>query len=367
MSTSKSEYLTEILDATELAGYRAALSRAGDLLRTGELVVIPTETVYGLAASAIDSAAVRRIFAVKDRPQDNPLIVHLESVEAALDLCPRDLPKARELLERFAPGPITVVVPSDGRFAPEINHGLDTVALRVPALPVARDVIAATGVPLAAPSANRSGRPSPTSAAMARAEMDGRVAAILDGGPCPVGIESTVVDATDPERLRILRPGHITAEEISRAVGLPVADGTDATGATGATGADAADEAARRSPGTRYRHYTPGIPVVLVAGELIDQALEDPRITGDRASAWMLRLGGAGGERHRGSGSSSVRIVEIADAGEYARRLFNLFWSAEQAGASMILAQEPDRSVSPGLADRLERAASLRYPELPRG
>jgi len=348
LSTSTSEYHSEILDG------RDGVERAGALLRSGKLVVIPTETVYGLAASAVDSVAVRAIFAAKERPQDNPLIVHLRNVTAALELCPPESAAARRLLEAFAPGPITVVVPSDGRFAPEINHGLDTVAIRVPALVQARDVIAAAGVPLAAPSANRSGRPSPTSLEMAIAEMDGRVAAILDGGPCTVGIESTVVDATAPDRLRILRPGYITAEEIRRETGLPVETIAAAVGD---------DDVVRRSPGTRYRHYTPHIPVVLVAPERVPRVMNDPRLTGfgSGGPVWVLRCGGAAAD----DPVSPHHVVTLASPEEYARRVFHLFWSAERQGAAMIIAEEPDRATAPGLADRLQRAATCRYPELP--
>lgn len=359
MFTSKSDRPTELLDGQgELgsAAHLAAVARAGELLRAGELVVIPTETVYGLAASAFDAPAVRAIFSAKERPQDNPLIVHFKSLPAALDLCPRDVPEARMLLEAFAPGPITLVVPSDGRFAAEINHGLDTVAIRVPALETAREVIASAGVPLAAPSANRSGRPSPTSAEMAWAEMAGRVAAVLDGGVCRVGIESTVVDATETGGFRILRPGRITAAQIEQVVGYPLRDPPE----------DEESEQSRRSPGTRYRHYTPRVPVVLVAPAEIDRAMEDlreQRLSGHGTAIWVLRLGAPADRRIRAVGD--VEIVEFTDFEEYARRLFSLFWSAEQAGAALILAEIPDHDTAPGLLDRLERAATGRYPDLP--
>lgn len=363
-STSRSDFPTELLDGHGAAGSarrRRAVARAGELLRAGELVVIPTETVYGLAASACDSAAVRAIFVAKERPQDNPLIVHLESAAAALELCPPEPAAARVLLEAFAPGPITVVVPADGRFAPEINSGLETVAIRVPALPIAREVIADAGVPLAAPSANRSGRPSPTSAAMALAEMTGRVAAVLDGGPCAVGIESTVVDASVPGELRILRPGRITAAQIERVVGYAV---------DGEGGAAAGSDAARRSPGTRYRHYTPRVPVVSVAPGELDSAIAEARErrpTGEHAPIWVVRVAGRGSaappsDWRTGSG---LYIVELVDYEEYARLLFALFWGAEEAGAAMILAEEPDPRRAPGLADRLSRASLGRYPPLP--
>ncbi len=313
--------------------------------------MIPTETVYGLAADAKNSVAVRAIFEAKGRPQDNPLIVHVADRSQALSLCPPDNRSARALFERFAPGPITVVVPDDGSLAPEVNRGLGTIAIRVPAAPTARAIISAAGVPVAAPSANRSGRPSPTNFAMARAEMDGLVSAIVDGGPSTIGIESTVVDAVDAKNPRVLRPGQITSNDIALCLGLEpeiLVASVDA-------------DRRARSPGTRFRHYKPGIPVVLVDLRDIERAIGELRVRfGDRTRerVWVV----CSRDHHLAKGTHGFRF---RDYGDYARGLFAAFWEAERAGATVILAETVDVTRAPGLADRLERAAFGRYPDVP--
>ena len=200
---------TELLSPTP-----EALSRAGEFLRDGEVVGFPTETVYGLGANALDAAAVEKIFAAKGRPGDNPLIVHIRAAEELLPLIAGEPgAQARALMEAFWPGPLTLIFPKSERVPPRVTAGLATVAVRMPSHPVARALIEAAGVPIAAPSANRSGRPSPTTAADVLEDMDGRVPLILDGGPCQVGVESTVVDLTGGTP-RVLRPGGITRAQI---------------------------------------------------------------------------------------------------------------------------------------------------------
>ena len=190
-----------------------AIQTAAAILQNGGLVGIPTETVYGLAANALDGAAVAKIFAAKGRPMDNPLIVHISHFEQIYDLV-REVPEAaKKLAKQFWPGPLTIILPKSARIPDEVSAGLDTVAVRFPSHPVARAVIDAAGVPLAAPSGNLSGHPSPTTAAHVMNDMDGRIEAVLDGGPCSVGVESTVVTlAEQPPRL--LRPGGITLEQL---------------------------------------------------------------------------------------------------------------------------------------------------------
>ena len=230
---------------------------AGEILRRGGVVAIPTETVYGLAASALDEQAVRRIFAAKGRPSDNPLIVHICELEQ-LDLLWRDVPeKALRLARAFWPGPLTMVLPKTDGVPSCVSAGLDTVGVRFPAHEQAQAVIRAAGVPVAAPSANASGRPSPTEAQHVLEDMDGKIDAILDGGPCAVGVESTVVDLTG-ERPRILRPGAVTLEMIERALGRTEVD--DAVFRP-----PAADETPR-APGMKYRHYAPKAPVLVFEG-----------------------------------------------------------------------------------------------------
>ena len=172
-----------------------AVKTAAALIRQGEVVGMPTETVYGLAANALDGEAVKKIFLAKGRPQDNPLIVHIADFDQIYDLCPSVPPQAKQLAEAFWPGPMTMIVPKGDCIPDEVSCGLDTVGIRLPSHPMARALIRESGVPLAAPSANTSGRPSTTTAAHVMRDMDGKIAAVLDGGACGVGVESTAAPA----------------------------------------------------------------------------------------------------------------------------------------------------------------------------
>ncbi|MCI9415234.1 MAG: threonylcarbamoyl-AMP synthase [Clostridiales bacterium] len=243
------------------------LRQAADLLRAGELVGIPTETVYGLAADALNGQAVARIFAAKGRPQDNPLIVHIAAVEDWAPLVQAVPDEARRLAAAYWPGPLTMILRRSGRVPAAVSAGLDTVAVRMPSHPVAHALIRASGCPLAAPSANRSGSPSPTDAARVMEDMDGRIAAVVDGGPCRVGVESTVVDLTGCAaggRPRLLRPGGVTATQLEAVVG-PVEIDPAVTGRL-------AEGVAAASPGMKYKHYAPAARVVIVRGTPEDYA-----------------------------------------------------------------------------------------------
>lgn len=235
----------------------ADIAEAGRLLRQGEVVGIPTETVYGLAANALDGRAVTRIFEAKGRPADNPLIVHIASLEELAPLVAEIPEKAKKLASLWWPGPLTMIMKKAPCIPPEVTAGLATVAIRFPAHPVARDIIRAAGVPLAAPSANRSGSPSPTTAAHVMADMQGRIAAVLDGGESDVGLESTVVDMTK-EIPALLRPGGVTPEMLRQAVGeITVNPAVTAMLKEGEVAA---------SPGMKYRHYAPKADVALLRG-----------------------------------------------------------------------------------------------------
>ncbi len=235
----------------------ADLQRAADLLRAGELVAIPTETVYGLAADALNGAAVVSIFAAKGRPADNPLIVHIADLSQWEPLVSHIPPQAVALAEAFWPGPLTMVLPKADCIPLEVSAGLSTVAVRMPSHPIARKLITLSGCPLAAPSANRSGIPSPTEARRVVEDMDGRIAAVVDGGACDVGVESTVVDvSTTPPRL--LRPGAVTVEMLTAVVGDVMVDD--------AVVHPLKDGEAAASPGMKYKHYAPKANVVLVKG-----------------------------------------------------------------------------------------------------
>ncbi len=237
---------------------KAALSSAARILREGGLVVFPTETVYGLGANALDEGAASKIYEAKGRPSDNPLIVHIADVADA-DALTQTSPLYFKLARAFMPGPITVIMPKKDIVPATVTANLDTVAIRCPAHPVARALIEAAGVPVAAPSANLSGSPSPTNAEHVRDDMMGRVDVIIDGGSSSVGVESTIVKIEDNETLLLLRPGAVTKEDME-ALGIKVKVADAVLGAL--------KEGERvLSPGMKYRHYAPKAPLYLLDGD----------------------------------------------------------------------------------------------------
>ena len=233
------------------------IALAAQLIREGKLVAIPTETVYGLGANGLDENAVLHIFEAKGRPQDNPLILHISEPREMEVIC-HDIPQTAWLLaEHFWPGPLTMVLPVRDCVPKRTTAGLDTVAVRCPKTAATRELIRLAGVPIAAPSANRSGKPSTTTAAHVLHDMDGRIDAILDGGACEVGVESTIVDLTG-ERPRLLRPGGVTPEELKALLGELDIDR--------AVLGQIANDAVVRAPGMKYKHYAPSAEVIIVSG-----------------------------------------------------------------------------------------------------
>jgi L-threonylcarbamoyladenylate synthase len=315
------------------------IRRGAEVIRAGGLVAFPTETVYGLGADALSERAVARIFEAKERPRGNPLIVHLASAAALESVAERVPLRARDAAARFWPGPLTLVLPRGGAVPLITTGGLDTVAVRVPSHPVARALIEASGRPIAAPSANRSGRPSPTRARHVLDDLDGRIEMILDGGPTQVGVESTVLDTTaDPPIL--LRPGGVTLEALQQCLGQVDVLGGDE------------DERAGRSPGLRYRHYAPRAQVIIVdAG------------TGERAAEHWIEAGrpvalisqrGVFLERP----GLEVRTMP-ADLEAYARDLFAVLRELDSTGVEGIVVESvPEEGLGRTIMDRLRRAAS---------
>ena len=236
----------------------AHMQEAGDLIAAGELVGFPTETVYGLGGDALHPDAARKIYAAKGRPSDNPLIIHIAEVED-LDRVAKVVPEqAKKLAEAFWPGPLTMVVWKNENVPYATTGGLDTVAVRMPNHPVALELIRKSGKLIAAPSANTSGRPSPTEASHVMEDLDGRIAMVLDGGPVGIGIESTIIDLTE-ETPMVLRPGYITPEMLSEVLGEEVIIDP---------GIIAADDTTKpKAPGMKYKHYAPKADMVIVDGE----------------------------------------------------------------------------------------------------
>lgn len=232
-------------------------ARAATIIRSGGLLGIPTETVYGLGANGLDPEAVNKIFVAKGRPQDNPLILHVYGPEQVSDFCHHIPEDARNLMERFWPGPLTLVLPARDLVPRQTTAGLDTVGIRCPANELTRAIIRTAGVPIAAPSANTSGKPSPTTAEHVLHDMNGKIDAIVDGGPCSVGVESTIVDLTD-KRPRLLRPGGIGPEQLREVLGVLDIDQ--------AVLGEIPPGAVVRAPGMKYTHYTPAGEVIIVTG-----------------------------------------------------------------------------------------------------
>ncbi|MEZ4392887.1 MAG: L-threonylcarbamoyladenylate synthase [Polyangiales bacterium] len=317
-----------------------AIARAALALRRGELVAFPTETVYGLGARADDADAVARVFAAKGRPAWNPLIVHVLDLAAAQELT-LDLPPLTELLAaRFWPGPLTLVLPRDpARVPAAVSGGGPTVAVRAPAHPVARALIAAAGLPVAAPSANRFQSVSPVTAAHVLKSLGGRIPWVLDGGRCAHGIESTVLDLTR-ERPTVLRHGAVSVEAL-RAL-LPALEVDVAT-----------RESATASPGTAGRHYAPDARLVLVAAGEAGEAREALRAEGAGVVA-VVRLG-------EGAGEGLERWLPN-DPARYAAGLYDALHAAEDLGAEALVIEAPP--ALPGweaVRDRLARAATTAH------
>lgn len=310
----------------------AGVARAARLLWDGGLVAFPTETVYGLGADAGNAAAVRGIFAAKGRPADNPLIVHVAEQAALRTVAATVTPLAEELAGRYWPGPLTVVVDAADALPRETTGGLTTVAVRMPDHPTALALLRRARVPVAAPSANRSGRPSPTTAAHVAADMAGIEGVILDGGPCPLGLESTVVDARGNTPV-VLREGSVTREEL----GLP-ASGAVKPGVT----------TPGRSPGTRYRHYRPACRVEIASeGD------------GPARAAEAAATGAKTGLVAPTPAPEGVTTVGVAgDAEQLARVLYGALRTADERGLEVLVVEAvAEAGVGRAVMDRLRRAA----------
>ncbi len=329
---------TEVLPIDAEQPDPGAIARAAAVLRAGGLVAFPTETVYGLGANALDATAVGRIFAAKGRPAHNPLIVHVAAVGDAGRVAASWPESAARLAARFWPGPLTLVLPKRPEVPATVTAGGPTVAVRVPAHPIALALIRAAGAPVAAPSANRSGYISPTRADHVLRGLDGRIDMVLDVGPVPGGIESTVLDLTS-EPPRLLRPGLVSPAEIEAILG-PVARSAPAA---------APAESPLPSPGMLSRHYAPRAPLELADGD-------------GRASVEELRRAGlrVGWLAFGGADLAGVTVVAMpADPDGYAARLYAALHALDGAGVDrIIVARPPESDEWLAVRDRLRRAAA---------
>lgn len=337
---------TKLFTITDPTAQCDEVACAAAILRSGGLLGIPTETVYGLGANGLDEEAVRRIFTAKGRPQDNPLILHVPSADWLDRYCVRIPPAARTLAAQFWPGPLTMILPRREIVPDVTTGGLDTVGVRCPNHAVTLAIIAAAGIPVAAPSGNLSGRPSPTCASHMIEDMDGRIEGIVDGGACGVGVESTIVDLSG-EKPRLLRPGGLPLEalravlgeiEVDKAVLSPLGAGETP-----------------KAPGMKYRHYAPKAPVTVVTG--------DSRAT---AAYIQARAGADTGvicfaEYCDWFANSVVKSIgSDADREEQARRIFDALRAFDQTEVTAILAQCPDEEgLGLAIANRLKKAAGF--------
>jgi L-threonylcarbamoyladenylate synthase len=317
-----------------------AVARAAALLRSGELVALPTETVYGLGADALDERAVQRIFEAKGRPSYNPLIVHVFDTKAARALATAWPESVERLADRFWPGPLTIVLPKDRRVPDLVTAGLSTVALRVPRHPVMRAVLEAAGLPIAAPSANRSGEVSPTTAEHVEQSLGERVPLILDAGPAEIGLESTVVDLGGPRPV-LLRPGAISAADLEAIIGE--VERGDSTAGGGA---------ARRSPGMLDRHYAPHAVLQLCP-------VDDAEMLGGVIRALKQRCSKVGvltTSTVLEAGDVHIRLPR--DPFRYGRALYAALRDFDRQGCDMIVVERPpERPEWAAVLDRLERAS----------
>jgi L-threonylcarbamoyladenylate synthase len=316
-----------------------ALARAAEVLRNGGLVAFPTETVYGLGANALDGNAVARIFAAKGRPAHNPLIVHVGDAREVRRVVADWPSEADDLARRFWPGPLTLVLPRREEVPDVVTGGGPTVAVRCPSHPVARALLEATGLPLAAPSANRSNQLSPTRAEHVLRDLDGRIDLILDGGPTPGGIESTVLDLTT-RPARLLRPGLLSVGELEGAIG-PIAR-SNPPGEEGE---------ALRSPGMLPRHYAPRTPLECRAGDA-RQRVEALQAEGQRVG-WVTHRA-----EEVGGGLPGVVVVLPDDPVGYAARLYEVLHDLDRAELDrIVVSQPPEGEEWLGIRDRLWRAS----------
>ncbi len=319
---------------------------AARLLREGSLVGIPTETVYGLGADGTNEQAVEKIFKAKGRPQDNPLILHIPDA-GWLERCCREIPaEARTLAERFWPGPLTMILKRREEIPDAVTAGLDTVGVRCPAHPVCREIIRSAGVPVAAPSGNLSGRPSPTTAAHMMRDMDGRIDALVDGGPCQVGVESTIVDLTCSPPV-LLRPGGIPLESLRGVLGEVLVDP--------AVEGRADPGAAPRAPGMKYRHYAPRAPLTLVCGRGEDTAAYIAAHAPEKCGVLCFR-------EFAGCfpGRQVVSLGGENEPEEQARRLFDALRAFDNTDVGEIWAQSPqEQGVGRAVVNRLNRASGF--------
>lgn len=340
---------TEYVHVDPLHIDEGALEKAAALLRRGEIVAFPTETVYGLGANALDENGVKKIFLAKGRPGDNPLIVHVSQVDQLMPLVKEIPEKAYILMKKFWPGPLTLIFPKSDLVPREVTAGLDTVAVRMPEHPVALRLIEKAGVPVAAPSANLSGRPSPTEGRHVLSDLNGKVPLILDGGETQVGLESTVLDLTVDPPL-ILRPGGVTLEEIEDTIGPSAYD------------PGLSSPEIPRSPGMKYTHYSPAAEVIIVEGaqNMADRMVASCQRLAEEGKQVALLLSDETSREIAGRVTPCYleTLGSRNNLSVVAHRLFSALRRSDLHGADVILIEAfSDRGLGAAVMNRIRKAA----------
>ena len=346
---------TEVVSISDPVLQADEIRRAGDIIRNGGLVVIPTETVYGLGGSATDANAARKIYEAKGRPSDNPLIIHVAAPEDAERYAVTSDVYYR-LAKAFMPGPLTVILPKKDTVPESVTGGLQTVAVRCPAHPVARAIIAAAGVAIAAPSANLSGKPSPTSAEHVIADLSGRVDMIVDGGASEIGLESTIV-ALDGDRAILLRPGAITCDALQCVCA--------SVSVSHAVSEKLKENERPLSPGMKYRHYAPDAPLILLSGEDSD-VLSFLQSEQKKDGGCVILCYDE--EAPFLSSEGLLPVGKKDDLSMQAHTLFSRLREADRMNARVVYAHLPDKSgLGLALYNRMIRAAAHTVKEIHKG
>ena len=329
--------------------------RAGNILKNGGVCAIPTETVYGLAANALDANAVAKIFEAKGRPQDNPLIVHIADLEEIKRLVIEFPECAEKLASRFWPGPLTIILKKSDNVPDIVSAGLSTVAIRMPSNKYARAIIEAAGVPLAAPSANLSGKPSPTTAQHVMRDLSGKIPMIIDGGACEIGLESTVIDLTG-EVPTLLRPGGVTLRDLRECLGTVDVNPKILE--------EVSDNETVASPGMKYKHYAPEAPIVIVDGELENfKHFVFENINGRKVAILCFE---EEKENFDGFPLLTVSYGSIKNPDELAENLFSALRELDDLSPDIIYARQPkcNDGIELAVVNRLSRAAAFTHIKL---
>ncbi|MBT2215321.1 threonylcarbamoyl-AMP synthase [Virgibacillus dakarensis] len=321
------------------------IQEAAALLKNGEAVAFPTETVYGLGADATSETAVAKIFQAKGRPADNPLIAHVATKEQLEKLVSAIPPFVDKLIDAFSPGPLTYVLPSNGRCAENVTAGLSTIGVRMPSHPVAQMLLRECDIPIAAPSANISGKPSPTTAEHVWQDLNGKIAGVLDGGPTGVGLESTVIDCTGEIPI-VLRPGGTTSEQLEQVIGRIMVDPALAN----------TDERPK-APGMKYRHYAPEVPMWLVEGSAKELQTV---ITREQKNYDRIGVMASNETASLVTADQMIALGAKESLAEIAANLYDALRTFKEGDIDLILCETfPEAGIGRAIMNRLKKAASV--------